>query len=67
MARVVLHDEENGGERGEPSPRVQLHALIDALTDEAVPPVLALLALWLEGPHTLAPMWGLAVVACVTF
>jgi hypothetical protein len=66
MARVVLHDEENGGEFDGPSPRVQLHELIDTLNEEAVPPVLTLLLLWLQGPRALLPVWGLAFVVCTS-
>lgn len=67
MRSVVLHDEDAGGEREGPSPRVQLHELIDTLTEEAVPPVLALLLLWLQGPRALVPVWGLAFVVAVTY
>jgi len=62
MGRSVLLHDEDTGEGTVPSPRTQLHDLVENLTEEAVPPVLALLALWLEGPRALLPVVGLAFV-----
>ena len=66
MGTVVLHDEETGGESAGASPRLQLHDLIDTLTDEAIPPVLDVLRRWLEGPCALLPLWGLVFVVGIS-
>jgi hypothetical protein len=65
MGRAVVCDEDTGDGTVE-TPRAQLHELIETLTEEAIPPVLAVLLLWLEGPRALLPVWGLAFVLCAT-
>jgi hypothetical protein len=66
MGSSVLLSDEDTGDGTVPSPRMQLHDLVENLTEEAVPPVLTFLLLWLEGPRVLLPMWGLAVMTYVT-
>jgi hypothetical protein len=66
MGSSALLRDEDTGDGTVPSPRMQLHDLVENLTEEAVPPVLTLLLLWLQGPRALLPVWGLAFVVCVS-
>jgi len=65
MGRAVVCDEDPGDGTVE-TPRAQLHDLIDSIEEEALPPVLDVLLLWLKGPRALAPVWGLAFVTSIT-
>jgi hypothetical protein len=62
MGSSVLLRDEDTGDGTVPSPRTQLHDLVETLTEEAIPPVLTLLLLWLQGSRALLPVWGLAFV-----